>query len=197
MKKIFIPVLLLTTLMACRKDETEIPPPPPPPLPQMMYTDFQNFEAGEGRSKIFDIDSNGTADFMFATRLIGDPILMRDRLQFLGFSAISAYVLADPFNNSLVLNKGASITSVAPQGFDWFEVQDVLIAEKITPMHGPVFWEGNWKDASHKYLPLQVRKEGQIYNGWIELSLDKTKEKLILHKAGVSKEAGKNVKAGL
>lgn len=194
MKRFIVPLVACIILASCKKDKVHIPPPPE--HPQMTYTDFQNFEIGQGTSKQFDIDGNGSIDFMFGTILIGDPILIRDRLQFLGLSAVSAYVLADPFNNSLVLNGGATIASAAPAGFGWFEVQDILLAEKITPMNGPVFWEGNWKDASHKYLPLQVRKDGQVYNGWIELSMNKATEKLILHKAAVSKEAGKNVKAG-
>ena len=58
------------------------------------------------------------------------------------------------------------------------------------------FWDGLWKNANHKYQPVQIKKEGKPYFGWIELSFDKGTEVVILHKAAISKEPYKAVKAG-
>jgi hypothetical protein len=44
------------------------------------------------------------------------------------------------------------------------------------------FWDGLWKNANHKYLLVQIKKEGKPYFGGIELSFDKRTEVVILHK---------------
>jgi len=44
-----------------------------------------------------------------------------------------------------------------------------MLAEKIIEEAGPDHWEGNWKNASHKHLAIQLRKGDLRYNGWVEL----------------------------
>jgi hypothetical protein len=81
-------------------------------------------------------------------------------------------------------------------GYTWWEISAIVLAEKIityTESH----WEGAWKNADHKYLPVQMKKQGKLYHGWIELSFNTTEEKLILHRSAISKEEDKDVKAGL
>jgi len=45
-------------------------------------------------------------------------------------------------------------------------------------------------------LPIQIERNGRLYNGWIELSFSTANEKLILHKAAISVEEGRTVRAG-
>jgi len=47
------------------------------------------------------------------------------------------------------------------------------------------------------YLPLQIIIEGKRHNGWIELTADQQNERLILHRAAISKSPEKIIKAGL
>ena len=61
----------------------------------------------------------------------------------------------------------------------------------------PPYWEKEWKDVSHKFLAIQVKRDGKLYHGWIELSMDTVNSKLILHRAAIAKEAGRQVRAGL
>jgi hypothetical protein len=53
-----------------------------------------------------------------------------------------------------------------------------------------------WKQANHRFLPVQVKKGTDVFHGWIELSMDITSSKLIIHGSGICKEAGKEIKAG-
>ena len=46
-------------------------------------------------------------------------------------------------------------------------------------------------------LPACINKDEKPYHGWIEISFDTVAEKLILHKAAISTEANKTVKARL
>ncbi|MBO9564747.1 MAG: hypothetical protein J7621_18355, partial [Niastella sp.] len=61
---------------------------------------------------------------------------------------------------------------------------------------GNPYWEGAWKQVHHQYLAIQIVKDNKRYNGWVEVSFDTAGEKLVLHKAAISKEAEKAVIAG-
>lgn len=64
-------------------------------------------------------------------------------------------------------------------------------------MSEPVHWAGLWKNATHRFLPVQIKRNGQFYNGWIEISFDILNEKLVLHRTAISTEPGREVRAGV
>ena len=70
---------------------------------------------------------------------------------------------------------------------DMFEASSVELVRKVTVMDASVFWESNWKAATRKYLPVQVIKNNQRFNGWVELTVDIVNEKVVLHRAAISK----------
>jgi hypothetical protein len=98
-------------------------------------------------------------------------------------------------DESPMLNKGDSISKIY-NGYDWWEVSFIVLAEKIIDNNGSR-WDGLWKNADHKYLPIQVEKNQKLYHGWVELSFNTAEEKLILHKSAISTEADRTVKAGV
>jgi hypothetical protein len=108
---------------------------------------------------------------------------------------VKTNLLVDGEEQTPVKNRNEKIGSVH-EGYNWFEISAIVLAEKITPVLGDVNWQGPWKNVVHKYLPVQLDKNGKLYNGWIEVSFDTTKEKLVLHRCGISKEADKSVLAG-
>jgi hypothetical protein len=71
------------------------------------------------------------------------------------------------------------------------------MAMKNIGLVGQPYWEKPWKDAIHKFLAIRVHRNGQLYYGWVELSMDRSRSKLILHRSGISKIADKPVKAGI
>ncbi|HMU11515.1 MAG TPA: lipoprotein [Ferruginibacter sp.] len=192
MKKILIPALAVLLLAACKKTTIT---PPPTPHPQMQYLHLHDESIRFGQIKKIDINSDGTDDFLVSTLLVGDPILERDRRQYYISSSTESRFLQDGNNQSPILNKGDQVMLQHP-GYGWFEVTSLLLAEKIVPMIGNSFWQGAWKQANQHYLPVQVKKNGSIFNGWIALSFDTMQEKIILHKAAICTEAGKTIKAG-
>ncbi len=192
MKKILIPALAVLLLAACKKTTIT---PPPTPHPQMQYLHLHDESIRFGQIKKIDINSDGTDDFLVSTLLVGDPILERDRRQYYISSSTESRFLQDGTNQSPVLNKGDQVMLQHP-GYNWLEVTSLLLAEKIVPVIGNPFWQGAWKQATHHYLPVQVKKNGSIFNGWIELSFTTTLEEMILHKAAICTEAGKTIKAG-
>ena len=63
-------------------------------------------------------------------------------------------------------------------------------------MNQPPFWQGRWSEADHKYLPIQIDKEGKLFMGWIEISMNKATETLTLHRTAISQVPNRAVLAG-
>lgn len=192
--------LLLATvtlmLVACGKEKPLEPVVPPPSShPLMAYKDLQNKEVKYGKYQYIDVDNDGSGDILFDVLLLGDPVLQRDRVQFYANSRVKRNLLNNSVDESPMLNKGDTISKKHP-GYDWWEISAIVLAEKIITDNG-TSWQGLWKNADHKYLPIQFEKNSKLYHGWIELSFNTAEEKLILHKAAISTEEEKSVQAGI
>lgn len=193
-KYVFIATVTIL-LVACGKEK----PPVEPPVashPVMTYTDLQNKEVKYGKLQYVDVDGDGSKDFRFDVLLVGDPILQRDRVQFYANSGIKRNLLNSDVDESPMLNKGDSISKVHA-GYQWWEISAIVLAEKIVTNNNGSYWQGKWKNADHKYLPIQIEKNNKLYHGWVELSFNTAEEKLILHKAAISTEEEKSVQAGI
>lgn len=164
--------------------------------PIMQYIDLHNAEMKFGQSQRLDVNSDGSNDFYFETLLVGDPILKRDRKQFYAYSKIETYLLHGPDDQTPPLANGNAIGLRQP-GYLWFDIAAIVLAEKIIPLTGASYWEGSWKEAKHRYLAIQLKKNNLIYNGWVEISFDHNQEKLIFHRAAICKNPGVSIKAGL
>ena len=103
----------------------------------------------------------------------------------------------DNNEKSKILSKGDKIGYAAPNGHTWYNAAFTVLAEKIVPLNGENYWDGLWTNVNHRYLAVQVERNGKFYFGWIELSFDVVSEKIILHKAAISKVEDISVKAGL
>lgn len=192
MGKILLAGSIIILLIACDKRPEQ--PNPGEPHPQMYYKDLKNTEVGYQKGKPIDLDDDGSTDFLFHVLLLGDPILQRDRMQFYAGSGIGRNLLNDAQDQSPMLSHSDLISSTMP-GYNWWEISAVVMAEKVITNSGS-YWDGIWKNAFHKYLPIQMKKQGKLYHGWIELSFDTIREKLILHRSAISREEEKPVKAG-
>lgn len=193
MKSWYMLILAASTLLACNKNEDN---PPVYDHPEMHYTDLLDQEVKPGESQLLDLDHDGTTDFAFSTWLIGDPIEKEDEVLFFAASSTHSHLLADDANGSPRYNAGDLIKTTAISGHGWYAVAQVELAMKNTPENGPVYWEGQWKEARGKFLAVQVKENAKLYNGWIKLSFDTATGAIILHEAALSKEEGRNVIAG-
>ena len=192
MYKYFILAGLLA-LSACHKTTIEQPAETPP---VMDYTEF-NQEISFGQSFFVDIDQNGSKDFLFYTELVGDPILKRDYRQFHIGSSYAASLAVDSITDETpALAKNTAISFGSPQGFNWYNASGVWLARKVIGTTEAPFWEGGWKNASHQFLAVRVDRAGLGYYGWLEVSFDSNAEKVILYRAAICREAGREIKAG-
>lgn len=191
MNKLLILVFCLLLLSSCEKN----PVSEPIVRPLMYYTDLHNAEVHYEAFKTVDVDGNGSTDFFFKTLLVGDALGQRDRLQFYADSRIETYLPVNDNEGVPMLSRGGDVKTQYP-GYTWYDIAAIVLAEKITPVTGAPYWDGGWKTAVHQYLPIHIKKNGERYYGWIELSFDTAGEKMILHRAAIALEAGKEVKAG-
>lgn len=163
----------------------------------MEYFEFNNHEIGAGIPG-FSIDLNRDAriDLVFSTLLVGDPLNQVDKLQFLVQSNIKVNLPVKVGEEIPVMNKGDLIALTNFQGYQWFELSSIVLVQKIISFNQAPIWEGHWKLAANKYIPFQIIVSDKIYGGWIEISVNTANEKLIVHRAAISKDANKVVKAG-
>lgn len=193
MRKILIVITVSILFFACSKKTPLNPPVTSHPV--MAYKSLADKEVKYGQSQYIDIDNDGSTDFKFSVLLVGDPILQRDRVQFYANSGIKRNLLNNQVDESPMLNKGDSIGKLH-SGYTWWEISSIVLAEKIVENNGS-HWEGLWKNADRKYLPIQIEKNNKLYHGWVELSFNTVDEKLILHKAAISTEEEKSIQAGI
>ena len=190
MNKLVSFLLLMVLFSSCDKEDV------PNPARTMRYTDLQDTEITAGIHKRVDLDGDGRNDLLFKTMLLGDGPGQRVRLQFYANTSIDTYQPVNDHEESPILAKDAPITLQYPD-FTWYGITAIALTEKVTlTPSGETFWDGLWKNAFHKYLPVQVKKNGQSFLGWVEMSFDKAEEKLILHKAAISTVADKAIRAG-
>ncbi|WP_153796516.1 hypothetical protein [Foetidibacter luteolus] len=196
MKKIVPFMLACAWLAACSDKDVNQPKPSKPGQPEMLYTDLKDKEVKKNGAVFIDVDQDGLKDLFFNTMLVGDALNKLDKLQFFVLSLENRHLLSSLDDRTPVYKKGDAISLANNNGYYWNHVLQLVLAQKNTGIAGPPYWIGDWKNASHKFIALQVDRGGKRYGGWIEISFDTANEKIILYRCAISKDAGKNVVAG-
>jgi len=187
-------IIILLVFTSCRKDE--IVPSPTKDYLEMEYYDFANKEIkADAPGFSFDVNNDGRKDLNFATLLVGDPIAQVDKLQFIVSTNIGVCLPVNNNESIPCLNYGDSVLLDNFNGYQWFELSSIILMQKIISTNSYV-WEGTWKDATHKFIPYQIKDSDKRYNGWVEISADISTQKIILHKAAISKTCNKIIFAG-
>jgi len=94
-----------------------------------------------------------------------------DKRRYFVTASFDVFSLVNEQEETPALNKEDAITISNPPGFNWYNASSLVLAEKFIEETGPAHWEGNWKNADHKYLPVQVRKNNFRHNGWVRFLL--------------------------
>ncbi len=165
--------------------------------PGMIYTDLENKEVKFNEASTIDLNKDGIADIRFHTMLVGDPIAKQDKRKFLVTSKVDCFLPVNPDENAPLLHRGETVPLENFAQYTWYEIAQIELAQKVIGITGDPFWEGLWKSSSHDYLPVQIKVNKQRFNGWLELSFDMNAEKLILHKAAISKLPERDVITGI
>ena len=193
MKKTIWLGFLLVMAAACKKPRPE---PPVQSPPSMLVKDFADSSLAFGKRASFDLDDNGEKDVLFSTQLVGDPIEHKDKYQWMITVSFETNLPVNSTEHIPVLRYLDSIPLNDFSGYAWYNASSIVLSQKTLTTTKPPYWEGDFKEASHRFVPIQLKKQGGLYNGWIEVSFSTTNEKLTLHKAAICKEANKSIVAG-
>lgn len=195
MKKRYITAFAVSIILlsACRKDKAT--PPIVLPAQKLIETNLNDAEIKQGKPAILlDLNKDGTKDFIVGTLLVGDPIFQLDKLQFIISGSIESNLPVNADEEVPVMNNGETIPVANFNSYMWYQLASVVLMQKITSMDVPVYWLGNWKNATRKYLPVQLVKNGKRFNGWILISADTAGGKLILHSAAIAENPETDIK---
>jgi hypothetical protein len=188
---VFITMLPVLVFISCSKDDS------PVPATEMVYTNLQDKAVKHNEpATLIDLNQDGTNDIIFGTIAVGDPVNQLDKWQYRIGSDIETRLAVNAEEQVPMMNKDQRIPVQGFNGFTWYEASSIVLMQKNISNKLPVFWSGIWVNANRRYLPVQVKKAGKKYNGWIELSTDINQEKIILHKAAITKEPEKDALAG-
>lgn len=178
-------------MLSCKKETVTTT------YPVMKYQDLQNIKVSLNQSSVsIDVDNNGTTDLLFAVGVTFDPITQVTEKQAQLICVVGTFIPIKSNTQSPILNFGDRISTDAFPGYQWNNAWLSVLARKNLTLNNSS-WTGDWKDASHKYIPFTVEKGASIvYFGWLELSFDATTETITLHKCAISTENNKAVKAG-
>ena len=164
----------------------------------MLYTNLNNAEVKYSPSGVWvDLDNDNRPEVLFEVMLVGDFINKKDMYKFNIVTSIRTNVPVNGNEQIPVFHKGATIRIENFEGTNWYGASEITLIEKVVFENSAVVWRGNWLTVQKSYLPVQLFRNGKWHNGWIELTADHQNEKLILHRAAMSKEPEKIIKAGL
>ncbi|MCU0380905.1 MAG: hypothetical protein MUE58_06910 [Chitinophagaceae bacterium] len=195
-KAMLIAAMFTTMLVSCGKDPVE-PETPVPANPEIRYIQFLDYSVRYAqRGLTFDLDEDGKIDGFFSVQLVGDPINKVDKRQWLVVTDEHILLPINYIEQAPVKRKGDLIPLQDFEGYQWWGLNEVTLIERAEFANGNIIWRGNWQGATRQYLPVQVVKNGLRYNGWFEISADVPGERIIIHRAGISKEPEKPVFAG-
>lgn len=185
---------------SCKKEPAPVQPQPlpqPQPVVEMVYTNLNSREVKYRQGSVaLDVNKDNKADLIFGVQLVGDPINKVDKHQYIVSSGIYTALPVNVNEQILPLNTKDIIPLSNFSNNNWYVASEIVLMERNDFANGSVVWRGNWLDLEKKYLPFQFLQNNQRYNGWIELTADKTAERLVLHRMAISKESEKEVKAG-
>lgn len=191
-------IVVVVSLTACRKTPITIPTPlQPKPIVEMNYTNLNNREIKYQQSGAsIDVNNDNRADLFFGVQLVGDRLYAVDKRQFIVVSSFTSSLAVNINEQIVPLNQSDSIKIDNFNGSNWYNGSEIILMERNEFATGTILWRGNWVDRGRKYMPFQIYKNDQRFNGWVELTADKENEKIILHRMAISKEAEKNIIAG-
>lgn len=192
----FLIILILSVLIFAGCSKTEDRSVEEMSQVKMKYKCLGNLQIPFQKTFSYDLDDDGKKDLFITSQLIGKPSEQSDYQSYYFMGGSSTYSPIDVEDQTPVLNAGDIIGEDMNLNHEWYNVPQVCIAEKIIPISGNDYWQGKWKNVSHKYLAFALKKDGKYTYGWLELSFSKNLGTVILHCIGFAEESGKNVIAG-
>jgi hypothetical protein len=189
-------MMMVALTAGCAKEPLAPEQPRPEPVPATEKMELNKSVKFGSSTFRLDIDKDGYNDLLFGYMLVGDASLKVDRYQLI---TVSPLTVAMPINASeevALLEKSQPIPMQQNTGFEWYNASSTVLFEKIVSNTAAPLFRGPLTGSTRKYLPLQVFRQGKVYNGWVEISADPEQLTVNIHSAGISKLPDRAIKAG-
>ncbi|HEX6333104.1 MAG TPA: hypothetical protein VFZ78_02695 [Flavisolibacter sp.] len=187
--------VVLSVFISCRKQE--VPPGTVTPgHPQMRITNLGDSVVTFGKGASFNLDGLDGKDVYFGTMLVGDAVYQQDKYLWLVSTSFYASLPVNEHESIPVMQYNDSIRTADFNGYNWYNASTIVLAQKVIGTTQPPFWAGDWKEASHRYIPVQLIRPDGFYNGWVEVSFSIQQERLVLHRAAVCRVPSTTIAAG-
>jgi hypothetical protein len=195
MKKAWLFPVMFTVMLACRK--TDLPAPAPEPPAELRYLDLGDYAVQFGGAPRFvDLDQDGEDDMLFGYQLVGDPLYRVDKKQWLAVTDISTRLAVNGLEQSPMMRRQDLLPVESLPGYAWYGASSIILMERVEDLASRIQWNGSFRDANRHYLPVQKVRNGLRYNGWVEISADTARQRLILHRAAFARTGERPVMAG-
>jgi hypothetical protein len=197
--RLSMPALCMAVLTLASCSKTPLPTPAPVPgTPAMSYLNLNDLQIAYARpGKAVDVNQDRSNDLYFGVELVGDPIAKVDKRQFVVISGFNTSLPVTADEQVMPLSKEEPIPVGNFNNANWYNASAIVLTERLETIDGSISWRGAWLTASKKYLPIQLLKNNERYNGWVELSFDQANQHMILHQVAISQQPEAAVKAGL
>jgi hypothetical protein len=196
MKHTLLLAAIIIGLSSCEKDK-DVVSKVTPTHPQMFYRDLSARVINMHTPGGIDINGDGPSDVWFENWTAGNDVLGTDTYTLTAAAGENSKLLTDAHDESIIYHHGGVINATGSTGFTWSdEAMFEMVSQTVPRNGGAVTWDGPWKAVDHKFLPVQVTKNSQVYYGWIELSFNTATGALTLYRSGVSTEPDRDVRAG-
>lgn len=190
-------MLLFTVLIACNK-KPPVTPPQPEPVVEMEYIQLNNTHIQyQSPGLLIDLDKDNRPDVLLEVVRVGDNLLAVDKFQFNVITSSHTFLPVNINEHSPALERLATIPTTNFNGYTWWSSVEITLMEKSLFANGSVVWRGSWLDRNLRYLPVQLLTTNGKHNGWVEITEDRANDRLIVHRAAISRVPGKDIKAGL
>lgn len=196
MRNIIILSISMAMITGCKKEKPEPEVQRPKDAPQMEIKSIDD-TVRFGKSYLLHVDNDRDVDFSVASFIIGDAATALDRRVWEWRSGSHAQLALDQQEQTPMLNLYDSISAGSFGNFQWLPYSTTLLLQKLVKANQPDTWDGNWANANHNFLPIKIFRNDQHFGGWVEISFLKASEKLVIHRAAVSKLPGVRTYAGL
>lgn len=184
---------LLLAATACSKNDEDVPH-----QADIVHKELNNTFVNHNAPFTVDLDDDGQGDIHISTQWVVNGV--DDVLEFLASGVGANRVMANVNDrNAARKEEGLWIKQTNEGAYQWSSVQPALLMSRVFPGADPLQdrLEGVWIQQTNKYMPVQLVKQGAVYNGWIKLSFQgNTPKGMIVHSAAYNKIAGEPIKAG-
>ncbi|MGX5819379.1 hypothetical protein ACWKWU_14345 [Chitinophaga lutea] len=182
---------LILFAAACRKKDN---PKPEKPDTAYRYKSLNDTEVKYLKPYSFDFNDDQEMDLFFTVSLLNDTEGTHGR--FVVVARQGATLLSE-VDSVVRLEENAVIPVVPDHPQEWNHFSKMLVEVIVPPQANlDTIWRGRWNVTGRRYFAAQFKKGDDSFVGWVSVSADTARDRIILHESAWRSLKAGNAKAG-